>query len=472
MVLYEDLAQRIAQHIRERVLQPGDRLPSVRKASQSGRVSPATVIQAYALLEERGLVEARPRSGYYVCATRIQLPPEPELSRPSRKTLTVDVSELVFSVLDSIRDRGVVPFASAFPSPLLFPLEQLARGLASSMRQIDPWSTVTSLPSGHEELRRLITQRYANNGMNVDAREVVVTSGALEALNLCLQAATRPGDVVVIESPAFYASLQAIERLGLKALEIPTHPRDGVSLAALELALQKNRVKACWFMTNFQNPLGALMPEENKGKLVELLARHNVPLIEDDVYGELYFGERKPPPAKAFDRAGMVMHCSSFSKCLAPGYRVGWVAAGRFAEKVERLKLMTTLSASIPPQAAIAEFIKYGGYDRHLRKLRRTLAAQKDAMIQAVSREFPEGTRITHPDGGYLLWVELPGKIDAREIHRLALERGISVASGPIFSAKREYTNCLRLNYGHAWSAQAEEAIADLGKIAGSCGMR
>jgi DNA-binding transcriptional MocR family regulator len=468
MALYEQLADRMAQHIRDRVLKPGERLPSVRKASRSSRVSPSTVIQAYALLEEGGFIEARPRSGYYVRATHFRHPPEPELSKPSKKTVTVDVSELVFSVLDSTRDRGIVPFGSAFPSPLLFPFDKLARGLASSMRRIDPWSTVTSLPSGHEELRRLIALRYANDGMNIGAREVVVTSGALEALNLCLQAVTRPGDIVAIESPAFYAALQAIERLGLKALEIPTHPQCGVSLPGLEQALQNANVKACWLMTNFQNPLGSLMPDGNKAKLVELLARYNVPLIEDDVYGELYFGERKPLPAKAFDREGLIMHCSSFSKCLAPGYRVGWVAAGRFAEKVERLKLMTTLSASIPPQAAIAEFIQHGGYDRHLRKLRRALAAQKDVMIQAIGREFPKGTRITHPQGGYLLWVELPGSINTLEVHRLALERGISVAPGPIFSAKREYTNCLRLNYGHIWSEQAEEAIAILGKIASS----
>jgi DNA-binding transcriptional MocR family regulator len=361
--------------------------------------------------------------------------------------------------------RDVVPLGSAFPSPLLFPMARLARVMASSVQKLDPWSTVDDLTPGNARLRRQIALRYLIDGLHVHTDEIVITNGALEALNLCLMAVTRPGDAVLIESPTFYAALQSIERNGLQAIEVPTHPREGIDLPALERALERHRPKACWLMSNFQNPLGSLMPDEKKRDLVGLLARYQVPLIEDDVYGELYFGEKRPTPAKAFDTEGLVMHCSSFSKCLAPGYRVGWVAPGRFARAVARHKLTTTLTTSAPAQGALAAYLEQGGYDRHLRQLRHTLSVQQTVFMEAVARFFPPGTRSTRPKGGYFLWLELPDGVNALDIHRHALSHGISVAPGPIFSAHRGFTNCLRLNYGHIWDARTEAALATLGRL-------
>lgn len=447
----------------------GDRLPSVRQASISRGVSPSTVFQAYYLLEARGLIRARERSGYYVIAGAKALPPEPEAaSRPDGRSLHLDVSHLVFDILRAIRQRDVVPFGSAFPSPLLFPLPRLAKSMASTVQHMDPWSTVDDLTPGSAGLRRQIALRYLAEGLNIQPDEIVITNGALEALNLCLLAVAKPGDAVVVESPTFYAALQALERLGLKAIEVPTHPREGIDLAALGKALQRYKPKACWLMSNFQNPLGSLMPDEKKRELVELLARHDVPLIEDDVYGELYFSGKKPPPAKAFDSMGLVMHCSSFSKCLAPGYRVGWVAAGRYAAAVARLKITTSLSTSAPAQAALADYLGKGGYDRHLRQLRHSLSVQQSAVMEAVARHFPAGTRATRPSGGYFLWLELPHGANAIEIHRQAIALGISIAPGPMFSARHGFGNCLRLNYGHPMDKRAADALATLGKLASS----
>lgn len=333
------------------------------------------------------------------------------------------------------------------------------------MRHIDPWSTIADLPPGNAELRRQIALRYQLDGLQVAPDDIVVTNGALEALNLCLQAVARPGDTVLVESPSFYAALQALERIGLKALEVATHPREGIELGALAAALEQHRPSACWLMTSFQNPLGSLMPPEKKRALVELLAAHDVPLIEDDVYGELYFGAQRPALAKRFDSKGLVMHCSSFSKCLAPGFRVGWAAAGRFARQVERLKLTTSLSAAMPSQLALAEYLGQGGYERHLRQLRGALAGQQQ-MLAAIASHFPAGTRVTQPQGGYFLWVVLPESVDALELHRLALAHGISIAPGPMFSAKRAFRNCIRLNYGHIWDERQAAAIAKLGVLA------
>jgi DNA-binding transcriptional MocR family regulator len=473
MKRYEALAEEIAQSIRAGVMKTGDRLPSVRQASASRSVSASTVFQAYYLLEARGLIRARERSGYYVIGgAKSPLPELEKSSQPIGESTPVDVSELVFDILESTRDRDVVPFGSAFPSPLLFPFARLARSMAASVQKMDPWSTVDDLTPGNPNLRRQIALRYLADGIHVHTDEIVITNGALEALNLCLHAVARPGDSVIVESPTFYGALQALESFGLKAIQVSTNPRDGIDLTELANALERHTPRACWLMTNFQNPLGSLMPDEKKQAMLELLARHGVPLIEDDVYGELYFGSRRPLPAKAFDKAGLVMHCSSFSKSLAPGYRVGWAIPGRFTRDVTRLKLTRTLSASAPAQAAIADYLAKGGYERHLRQLRHALCLQQAAMLQAVFRHFPRGTRATQPLGGYFLWIELPGNVDSLEIHRQALSLGISVAPGPMFSADRKFRNCLRLNYGHPWDERREAAMATLGSIIASCTAR
>ncbi|AGN79365.1 MULTISPECIES: GntR family transcriptional regulator MpaR [Pseudomonas] len=465
MKRYERFADDIAELIRSGVLGPGQRVPSVRYASQTHGVSPSTVFQAYYLLERRGLIRARPRSGYFVNAHAPRQFSEPQALQPVSESTDVDVSALVFSILDSIKDPNTIPFGSAFPSPELFPLQRLSRSLASASRSMDPRMVVTDLSPGNPQLRRQIALRYMVGGLMLPMEELLITNGALEALNLCLQAVTQPGDLVAIEAPAFYACLQVLERLKLKAVEIPVHPREGMDLGALAQTLEKHPVKAVWCMTNFQNPVGASMPEAKKQALVELLARHQVPLIEDDVYAELYYSQQAPKPAKAFDTQGLVMHCGSFAKSLAPGYRIGWVAAGRFAQKIERLKLMTSLCASMPAQAAIADYLQHGGYDRHLRKLRYALEGQQANMLAAISRHFPAQTRVSQPSGGYFLWLELPEQMDALKLFHMALAQGISIAPGPIFSPTRRFGNCIRLNYGSPWHDGAERAMETLGRI-------
>jgi DNA-binding transcriptional MocR family regulator len=330
---------------------------------------------------------------------------------------------------------------------------------------MDPWSTVEDLPPGNAMLRRQIAQRYLIAGARVLPDEIVVTSGALEGLNLALQAVTAPKDVVAIESPSFYGCLQAVESSGRRAVEIPTHPRYGVDVDELERVLDRENVRACWFMTMFQNPLGATMTTDSRSRLVRLLAARNIPLIEDSVYTDLYFGEERVKPAKVFDRKGLVLDCGSFSKTLAPGYRLGWVAAGRFAPEVLRRKIMTSLATSIPIQAAIADYLETGGYERHLRGLRHSLETQQTAYLAGLKRHLPSDTRWIRPDGGYLLWVELPGSVDAIKVHRAALEHGISIAPGPIFSARREFRNFMRLNYGHPWTPKVEAAIRTIGRL-------
>jgi DNA-binding transcriptional MocR family regulator len=464
MKLYLTVAEELTSMIRGGSLRPGDRLPSVRALCRTRGVSPSTVLQAYDALMAARLIEPRPRSGYYVLDRR---PPTgaPRSSTARSRSTRVAVSDLVFETLEASRDRGVIPLGSAFPGPTQFPWARLARGRGRSARHMDPWSTVESLPPGSIELRREIARRYLRMGMSVGIEEIVITAGALEALNLALQAVARPGDTIAIESPAFYGCLQAAERLGLHVVEIPTHPQEGVDLPALERAIAKTDIRACWLMTTLQHPTGATMPEGRKRELVRLLSSRNIPLIEDDAYAELQFSSSPVLPAKSFDRKGTVMHCGSFSKCLAPGYRLGWVAAGRFTREIARRKIESSLATSLPVQQGIAQMLRHGGYDGHLTDLRRRLAAQQTAALDSLRRHFPSGYRVAPPTGGYFLWIECAAAVDSLEVHRLALDYGITIAPGPMFSARRGFQNYLRLNYGHPWTAAMDGAVQRLGQI-------
>jgi len=471
MKLYETLAADIAASIQNGTLKAGDKLPSVRRASSSRHVSPATVFEAYYLLEARGLIRSRARSGYYVAEHAKALAPEPDrASQPDGEARTVAVSDLVLGILESAMSRDVVPLGSAFPSPWLYPLDRLGRATAISASQLDPWMTVDDLAPGTAALRQQIALRYLLDGVQITPAQIVVTNGAMEALNLCLSAVCKPGDAVLVESPCFYACLQSLERMGLRAVEVATDPREGIDLDALEAAIVRHRPRACWLMTNFQNPLGSAMSEEKKRALVELVTRHQLPMIEDDVYAELYFGTTRPTPAKTFDSEGWVMHCSSFSKTIAPGYRVGWTSPGQFQREVIFQKLTTSLAASLPAQLGIARYLERGSHEKHLRELRLTLRKNRDVYIEAISRMFPEGTRVSRPSGGYFLWVELPERVDVLALHRMAMESGISIAPGPMFSVSKDFHNHIRINFGHPFSSRVEGALAKLGRDASKMG--
>ena len=468
MAIYTELADDIERQIRRGVLRAGERLPSVRALCTSRGISQGTVMQAYYLLEDRGLVSARPRSGYFVNATaRLPLPKPTMPTLEPEPPVHVVPANLLYSVLNGMKQRENVPLGSAFASPLLFPLPKLAQLLGNAARRLDPWRIVDDLPPGNAELRRHLARRYLEMGDDVDVGDIVITSGASEALMLSLVSATRPGDVVAIESPTHYSVLHTIEATGRRAVCIPTCAQEGINLPALQNALEAQKISAVWAMPTFQNPTGATMPARNKEALVALLARHGIPLIENDVYGELHFDAERPAPAKTWDKQGGVLHCGSFSKSLAPGYRLGWVAGGRFHETVRQNKFLLSTNANVPAQAAIADFLKHGGYELHLRRLRATLRGQRDQLLRAVARHFPAGTAVSRPHGGYMLWVQLPeGGVDTLELMRHALDEGVSLAPGALFSPNGRHANDLRLNFGHPWSAAMERGVAIIGRLA------
>jgi DNA-binding transcriptional MocR family regulator len=285
----------------------------------------------------------------------------------------------------------------------------------------------------------------------------------MNAISYALMALTRPGDTVAVESPSYFGTLRLLNSLGLKVLELPTHPDTGIAPDDFAKALRTHQVKACVLVTNYGNPLGHCMPDEAKREIVHLLAHHGIPLIEDDLYGDVYFGKKRPKSCKTFDEEGNVLWCSSVSKTLAPGYRVGWIAPGKHYDAIKSLKLYHSITNASPEQAAVANFLATGRYEHHLRTLRQTLHGNCLQYIRTIGEHFPEGTRVTHPRGGFILWLELDKRIDTHELYLHAIKHRISIAPGAMFSMQDRYRHCMRLSYGMAWTEQLETALKKLG---------
>ncbi|MBB5017889.1 DNA-binding transcriptional MocR family regulator [Chitinivorax tropicus] len=465
-LLYESLASEIAGMIASGAMKSGDKLPSIRKLSSQRDVSLSTVIQAFRVLEDRGLIEARPQAGFYVRRPAIHWR-EPAITQPAATPCEVEIDELRWQILYlSQRGEGAALGCAAI-DPDLFPNQTLQRILSSTARRHARMIGSYAFPPGNAQLRRQIARRSFEWGGLLRPDDLVITNGCIEALYLCLQAVTRPGDVVAIESPAYFGLLQQLESFKLKALEIPTHPVTGISLDALEMAMRTSDVKAVVVVANFSNPLGSLMPEENKRKLVELLAERDIPLIEDDIYGDFHFSDQRPRPAKAFDTTGNVLYCSSFNKVLAPGFRVGWVAPGRYYATVQNLKMISSMSTPELLQLTLAQFVESGGYDHHLRKLRRSVEGQLHKYADTILRYFPSGARLTVPQGGYVLWIEFPRGFDSVALLRRSIVEDIPFAPGVLFSASQDaYGHCMRINCGLRWSAKVEAALQRLGDLA------
>ncbi|HHF2880229.1 TPA: PLP-dependent aminotransferase family protein [Vibrio diabolicus] len=460
---YRQLAELFKAQIQQDTWRAGEKLPSIRVTSRNHSVSAGTVLQAYQLLEAQGWVIAKPQSGYYVTADLERLTNTNGIK--SNNTPCTKLNDELYSFLKHQATSDVVHLGSAFPDPCLFPLESLNRNLASSGRKMGPDKLLDNLPPGAESLRRLVAQRYIHHGISLTHDDVVITSGALEALNLSLQAVTRPGDTVVVESPTFYGALQAVERLGLKAIEISVDDESGHSLEQIEAAFANEDVRACWLMTNFHNPTGASLSDEHKRYIVELANRYDVYLIEDDVYSELYFSDKRPNSLKTFDEQERVLHCGSFSKSLCPGYRLGWVVNKRFNETIQKLQLISTLSGSAPIQQGVAHYLQNDSYDNHLRKLRKTLQHRQADFVDLLAKHIPKEVTYQRPDGGYFLWLKLPDGISSKAVYQALLSEQVTVAYGKLFSISDQYENYLRLNTSLPLETSLERAIKRLGDL-------
>ena len=463
--IYLQIAESIEQQILGQVLKIGDKLPSVRIFSKEQGVSVSTILQAYYHLESKGLIESRPQSGYYVRFNPSRFPRKVEKSNPLLQIKHKDVETMIAEVYDDFSMKGQMRFSLSVPSPELLPLARLNKSMIQALRELPGNGTAYEQVQGNELLRRQVARSSISWGNQVAADDLVTTSGCMNAISFCLMAVAKPGDLIAVESPVYFGVLRFAQSIGLRLLELPTDPDTGVDISDLKKALDKHPVKACFFVTNFSNPLGYCMPDAQKEEMVKVLAKRGIPLIEDDLYGDIYFGKKRPRSCKSFDEEGLVLWCSSISKSLAPGYRVGWVAPGKFMEQIKRQKLYHGITSATAQQAAIGNFLATGRYDHHLRKLRQTLHANSLHYIRAISEYFPDGVKVSDPKGGFIIWVELDKKIDTYQLYQEAMLHRISIAPGTMFSLQDKYHNCMRLSYGMPWTPEVDRALKRLGTL-------
>lgn len=463
---YVELADTLEGQIRNGVIGAGEKMPSIRHLHRHTGLSITTVYHAFIELEKRGVVEARSKSGYYVKPLLENILPAPPRRTGKIGPVKVSINNLAFALLEAMADPEVLQLGGAVPAPELMPgktLGALSKNLRASVLQKDLSGYAHDM--GHFTLRRRLAQRLATLAGPIAPDDIVMTNGCMEAISLCLQAVASPGDTIAVESPTFPWFLQMIEDFGMYALELPTDAREGLDLDQLAAAIKHHRVNACLFNPTFNNPQGYVMKDDKKSALVALLSRAGIPLIEDDIYGELYFDAHRPAPMKTFDRQGMVLYCASFSKTLAPGMRMGWTLPGRFMDKVRRLKMNRTICQPGLTQTIAASFLQNGHFDRHLRRLRTCLRHQVSNMALAVARYFPEGTKISAPRGGLTIWVELPSGADSLELFRQALGAGIAVLPGVICASTPVFGNCIRLSCGMPWSDRLELGVRTLAEL-------
>lgn len=463
-IQYQKIAQAIASQIKKGVWKTGEKLPSLRTISAENGVSLNTAIQAYYELEKGGFVISRPKSGYIVNYKPLRLS-APATTQPSIKSEGKEVVDLITEVYNSLetQNSSVTRFSLGIPEDVLLPIAKLNKELVRAMRSLPGNGTRYEDPQGNLRLRKDIARFTYNWNGNLTEEDIVITTGATNAVSLALSVITQRGDTIAVESPIYFGILQLANNLGLKVLELPTNSVTGIEPDALRKVLPQ--IKACLLMSNFSNPMGSCMPDEHKSEVVKMLAEYNIPLIEDDMYGDLYFGNSRPKPCKAFDEEGLVLWCGSMSKTLAPGYRVGWISPGRFKDAIIRQKYIHLISTPPIPQEAIANFMENDRYENHLRKLRQELYTNSLHFTQAIMNYFPEETKVISPQGGYMLWVELDKKIDTTELYYRSMKQGISIAPGRMFTLQEQYNNCMRLSYGQRWNPLIEERLQLLGSI-------
>lgn len=462
--LYEHLADELAALIASRVFAPGDRLPSIRHLAQQKRLSISTVMQALRLLEDRGLVDAKPQAGYYV-RPRARGLVAPVDARDMKEPTYVGINNMLMEVLRAMKTPGALQLGLSWPPDELLPVRRMQQVMSAVARRSPELLTREGCFDTNEpNFVRQVIRRAVDWG-RINPQEIIATNSCTEALSLGLRAVAKPGDTVAIESPTYFVLLQLIESLGMKALEIPTDPKTGISVDALELAMREGLVQACLLVPNANNPLGCIMPEANKKRLAGLLTQYDIPLVEDDVYRDMCFPSERPWPVKAYDRSGHVLLCSSFSKVVSPSARVGYIVAGRYTEQVAYLKNVSSGGTNHFTQAVLADFIGSSSYDSQVRKMRRAVTQRVARMSDAVSAFFPDECSVSSPQGGFVLWVQMPDEVDALALHRRAIEKGIAFMPGQLFSASGKFGNCIRLNCGNAWSTEIERAIHTVGEL-------
>lgn len=461
--LYIEIADTIANQIKRGLLKEGDKLPSTRSICSEYQVSMNTAKRVFWELESQSLVRVVPQSGYFVSKQLTERPPLPEVSNPTLLANNEEPREIITKVYSNMGNRNLTLFSYSTLYDDFLPLAKMKKEIVNASRSLVDGGGEYESVQGNLNLRRMVALRSFTWGGSLQEEDIITANGSMNAISLCMLAVGKAGDTIAIESPCYPGIFQLAMDLGFKVLELPTDPLTGIKIEALESVI--DQIDMCLLISNYNTPLGSCMPDENKKAVVELLEKHQIPLIEDDVYGDLYYGKQRPKCCKAFDKTGNVLWCSSVSKTLAPGYRVGWVAAGKYKEKVLHQKLVHSISTPALMQEAVANFMKSGSYDKHLRKLRQKLYSNYQKYLNVIITSFPLGTKVNRPQGGLALWIEFDTAIDVMKLYDLAIAEKISIAPGPMFTVQNQFRNCMRLCIGLPWSDTIEEKLKKIGEL-------
>ncbi|MCQ3830952.1 PLP-dependent aminotransferase family protein [Microbulbifer elongatus] len=460
---YEALETWLEQGIREQRWGSGERLPSIRALCREHGLSKATVQHALQRLESRGLIETRPKAGHFVAVRPLNVAQPVSRARiePPRP---VTVNELLLDIMGRNAAFDLLPaLHETAPPPGIVALN---RAIARALRRPSQGSyQYYDAPAGDIGLREQLTVGMARRGCRLGVDALCITSGCQNALFLALMASCSRGDIVAVESPGFYGVMQLLEHLELQVIEIPSAVDWGMDLEALHAVLQRWPVRACIVSPSFATPGGALMPDAAKQRLLALADEFDLAVIEDDIYGDTGFTS-VPDPLKGMDRYQRVILCSSFSKSLSRDLRLGWISGARWHDRILQIKLVTQLAGSRSVQQGVAAFLADGGYAAHLRRERGRLREQRD-QLRTMLDDWPGDVRVSVPDGGLAVWVELPEGIDTLAAYPRALAQGVVITPGPLFSASGQFGNCLRLSFAHPWSQARRQALAVLPEIFG-----
>ena len=428
-------------------------------------MSIVTVLLSYLSLDDAHLIEARPKSGFYVAQRPVSLP-EPTASTPPAESLAVDVTSLAARIMHLAHDPGFISFGAACVGAELFSEEKVRRAVSRAVQRHRASLSEYTTGYGDESLQRAIARHAVRFGCQLEPRNIIITNSCLESITLCLRAVTSPGDVVALESPTLFAFLEILEYLHLRALEIPTHPRTGFSLDALQFALETQPVKAVLAVPTLSNPIGSTIPASDRRRLATMMAESGIPLIEDVTNNDLAELDEQRYAVRSYDTSGQVMMCGSFSKTIAPGLRLGWLDAGSRVSDLIRMKEATSGSQTLILQRALADLLGQSGIEAGFRQIRATIATRIDEARGLIANHFPAGTRVTDPSGGFILWIELPRDVDALQLSQACLAEKIVIAPGKMFSASGRFDNCFRLGVGGAWDDKHRDALRRLGALA------
>jgi len=463
--LYQQVIDFVDYQEQSGALRPGDKLPSLRKLSRQFDISVPTVKQAYVELERQGTISARPQSGYYLNAKQARTLLPMRATWASCQPTEISCRSLIEQVYEAVHIPDSVALGISNPVNAHPPDKTLARLMRTVLSRVSEKAVSYGPINGDPKLRLNLAFRYQDHGVLVNHEDLIITNGAQEALSIALQCVAERGDIIAVESPCYFGQIELIESLGMKALEVYTCTEEGVCVAELAKVIKEHRVKACLFSTAISNPLGSMMTDKQRQAMVNLLEKNNIVLIEDEVYSDLYFTEKRPEPAQLYSKKGLVLTCSSFSKTAAPGYRVGWLLPGKFEEKAKRIKRAQSCSTSMLQQWTLTDYLMSGEYDRHLQVLRKTLRYNCERMRALIAENFPEQVCISKPKGGSVLWLRCRSHVDTSQFFNQAIAQGVNFAPGEIFSPSGKYKNFMRISYGVQWSDKIDQAVKVLGKL-------